>query len=296
MFKRVFIFLCLILGQASSFSNPSGSTSRFSREPLKMSLDLGDSESRQEMEWKPRHQNLVGVIGGIGPAASALLYKHVVDLRPCTRDDEHVPLLIYNNPQIPNNNEAVLGKGPRSVPAMAYTVKQLEKAGATHIAIPCNTAHAFVDELQSHNPLPIINMLTITAKEALKASSSQKDTCVGLMCTKGTIQSEIYQKALFAVGKEIGVNVKVIVPDEEGIDVVQNCILEIKSGQAGNPAVLEKLKSQAKDLVGRGANVLVLGCTELPLVLSSANTQDLGIPVLDPMTILAKEIIELTLT
>lgn len=155
--------------------------------------------ANESTEWKPYHSVLVGVIGGVGPAASARLYQNIVELKPASRDSDHVPVLIYNNPQIPNNNEAVTGKGPSSVPAMVYTAKMLEKAGATHIAIPCNTAHVFVDQVQCEvEPLQVLNMLDLAAsniRTILSKSSSKPLHRVGLIGTIGTIQSEVYQKA-----------------------------------------------------------------------------------------------------
>lgn len=125
--------------------------------------------------WTPPRTVLVGVIGGLGPAATIRLYQLVVaklqqrhhDTNSICCDADHIPLLIYNNPQIPNNNAAVTGTGPPSLPALVYTAQALARAGATHIAMPCNTAHVFADVLQQQlqqQQLEFIHMVKLTAQ------------------------------------------------------------------------------------------------------------------------------------
>lgn len=135
--------------------------------------------------------NLVGVVGGIGPAATCLLFQYVIQFKDCQQDSDHIPLLIYNNPQIPNNNKAVCKTGPPSVPAMVDTILALQRGGATSIAIPCNTAHAFLEDLKQKVDVPIIDMIHLAATKATGK--------VGLLSTIGTIQSKIYHNALMRV-------------------------------------------------------------------------------------------------
>lgn len=159
--------------------------------------------------WIPNHNVLIGIIGGIGPAASVQLYQNVVNLRgsscasSCRTDADHIPLIIYNNPQIPNNNAAVMGTGPPSLPALVYTAQALGRAGATHIAIPCNTAHVFAAELQRQiQPLSLIDMIKLTVQtvaKILRERSKEQAVAVvykvGLMGTDGTRQSKVYDTA-----------------------------------------------------------------------------------------------------
>ena len=146
-------------------------------------------------EWEPDHSILFGIIGGIGPAATSKLVEYIQNLVPATQDSDHIPLLIYMNPQIPNNNAAVLG-GLSSIPAMIYTAKRLQKAGCTHLVIPCNTAHVFYDQVQTSVSTPLLNMITLTVDMLHERGFHT----VGLMGTLGTLQSKVYDTALLQAG------------------------------------------------------------------------------------------------
>ena len=320
-------------------------------------------DSVSSPSWKPRHKVLVGVIGGIGPAASAHLYQTIVQLRTAVTDDDHIPLLIYNNPQIPNNNAAARGLGPSSVPAMVYTARALQRAGATHVVLPCNTAHVFADALQQelrrleageeddgHASLQFIHMLELTASRVMEAlrrrdsldeNYNRQEQCyrVGLMGTIGTVQSKIYHKVLEKAASAASQNgtierwkmdalpytytyyiltrspslcyrtrlrnswilacigphtcsIQVISPADPNI--VQDCIGRIKAGDREDvlPPLLEQFQALSEVV-----DAIVLGCTELPLVLTPAQRRCScggSVPVLDPLLLLAEEIIRLT--
>lgn len=247
-------------------------------------------------DWKPKYNALVGVIGGIGPAASSRLFQYVVEMRVCESDEGHIPLLIFNNPQIPNNNKAALGTGPPSIPGMEYTARALKHAGATHIVIPCNTAHIFIAELQRKlHPLPIINMLNLTrdaVHEALTTALPDLDGGyrVGLMGTIGTIRSEVYHTAFQGTTATIDI----VCPSESGQERIQDCIWKVKAGNARSECVERVLLAEAQALVERGVHLIVLGCTELPLVLTPDCVDRLSVPVVDPMRVLAAEVIRVT--
>lgn len=190
------------------------------------------------------HQVLVGVIGGIGPSASVRLYQYVVDLQHnCSTDEEHAPLLLFNNPQIPNNNRALLGTGSASWPVMVHSANALERAGATHLAIACSTAHGFLSELRPRTSLQILDMIELTAQSILslandhapkaKGSDPRQPFSVGLMATDGTIQSGLYTNAITrVVESSLGVgSISVLLPTASGQEVVQDCIIRIKAGE-----------------------------------------------------------------
>mmetsp|Transcript_12122 Transcript_12122/g.17983 ORF Transcript_12122/g.17983 Transcript_12122/m.17983 type:complete len:261 (-) Transcript_12122:69-851(-) len=239
--------------------------------------------------WCPNHQNVVGVIGGMGPGATVKLFQYVVELQKATSDEDHVPLLIYNNPQIPNNNKAVLQTGPSSVPAMGYTARALERAGATHLAIPCNTAHCFLSELAEWTNLPILDMIDLTIRSVFDMQVSR----IGLLATDGTVKIGLYQKVIKKISKEFNTRpIGMIVPNAKGQCEVDDCILRIKSGDVGAD-VQRRLLIEAQSLTSRGADIIITGCTELPLVLSD-ELLSFCVKFVDPMRILALEIIRIT--
>lgn len=226
--------------------------------------------------WQPKYDTLIGVIGGIGPEASAKLYQYVIELRQTDRDDGHIPLLIFNNPQIPNNNEAATGAGPPSLPAMIYTAQALQRAGTTHIVIPCNTAHIYVEELQrAIHPLPIINMLKVAANAAynlLKTKlPNQSLYRVGLMGTIGTTRSKVYQRAFYeTAGASIedakrfflnflDTHIELLCPSASGQERIQDCIGKIKAGGSKSDQVFQVLLQEAESLIDQGVQLIVIG-------------------------------------
>eukprot|EP00984_Skeletonema_dohrnii_P033522 scaffold30384_cov72-Skeletonema_dohrnii-CCMP3373.AAC.2 len=240
-------------------------------------------------EWCPNHQNIVGVIGGIGSSATVKLFQYVVDLKGATNDSDHIPLLIYNNPQIPNNTEAVLQTGPSSVPAMGYTARALERAGATHLAIACSTAYCFLSELAEWTNLPILDMVELTIRSVIDQQVSR----IGLLSTDGTIKIELFQQMMERISKERNTRpIEMIVPNSKGQVIVDDCVKRIKAGDVG-VEVERRLLLEAKLLSNRGADIIIVGCTELPLVLSD-ELVSYSIKLVDPMRVLAMEIIRLT--
>jgi len=114
-------------------------------------------------------RELAGIVGGMGPLATIELMRLVMEETPATCDQEHIPLLVYSNPQVPDRTKAVLGEGQSPVQALIESSRLLEKAGVTFLVFPCNTAHYFLPEVQSAVSVPIINMIEETAAEVQHA-------------------------------------------------------------------------------------------------------------------------------
>src|SRR5689334_19160291 len=144
---------------------------------------------------------LAGIIGGMGPAASVYLQKLIVDFTPATKDQEHIPYLLHNNPQVPDRTAHLLGTGETPLPSLVKSAKQLKKAGATFLAFPCNTAHAYTMELEKEAGLSVVNMVSLTAKYVAK--NFGKNAKVGLLATSGTIATQIFQQEFARVSKNI---------------------------------------------------------------------------------------------
>jgi len=220
----------------------------------------------------------IGILGGVGPYATVDLFLKIIKATTAKRDQDHLRIIIDNNPQIPDRTEAILGKGPSPLPKMVETAKNLGRAGADFIVIPCNTAHYFLGDLEAEISIPVLNMVEETRKTVKEGFPLAGK--VGLLATTGTIKSRIYHKAFEEIDWEV------VVPDKISQEVVMDAIYGekgIKAGYFEEPK--KKIIRVARSLIDRGAKVILAGCTEVPLVLKS---EDLSVPVLDPTHILAK--------
>jgi aspartate racemase len=221
----------------------------------------------------------IGIIGGMGPMATADLFKKIIDNTPATCDSDHFRVCIDSNTNIPDRTAAILLGGKDPVPEMVRSAILLEAMGADLLVMPCNTAHFFYDRVAAMTRLPIINMLEETAHEVLR----QNISCVGLLATDGTIQSGVYDRVLKSHG------IRVLHPSEECQKHVMDIIyLGVK---ASNYAIdLTGFFKTIDELEQAGAETLILGCTELPVAFSifSINRR-----YVDPTLVLAKAAIKM---
>lgn len=235
---------------------------------------------------QPRHEFLLGIIGGVGPAATVDFMNKVIECTDAQRDQDHIKMLVEHNPQIPDRTENLINGGTDPTISLYSACQKLEAGGADIIAIPCNTAHAFVDRIQSHISIPIVNMLKETVSH-IRASYPDCKT-IGLLATTGTVQSGIYRTALEDSGLTL------VVPDRDHQDLVMKSIYGERGVKAGY------VEGQCKDdilnalayIVEHGAEIVILGCTELPLMFEGLDVYPFGdsrIPILDPTSILAQK-------
>lgn len=220
----------------------------------------------------------VGIIGGMGPGATALLFQKIIDHTDAKMDAEHIHILIDNRPSIPDRTAAILNRDDTPVRKICESGKRLEEMGAELIAIPCNTSHYFYPYIQENLDVPVINMLEETAKECKKLGFAS----VGVLATTGTKNTGIYEQALSAQG------LQTIYPDEAGQEVLMSIIYDYV--KAGKPVTGEIFKEQLEDMESKGAQAFVLGCTELPIVFSDG---DMGRKFIDSLDILAKKTVEM---
>lgn len=222
-------------------------------------------------------ETVLGIFGGMGPEATANLYQTIVAITPAEKDQDHVPTLIFSFPQVPDRTTAIKAGDRSIVPYLQEGVRLLERSGATLIAIPCNTAHYYYDDMQKAVRIPILHMIREAADETVKRHPGVKT--VGLLATSGTIATGLYEKEF----RERGV--AVLVPDEaQETDLVMRSIGLIKAGR--DRELCRDLLGQAgRDLVRRGARVIVLGCTEIPLAFDPATVD---VPVVNASLVLAE--------
>jgi aspartate racemase len=227
----------------------------------------------------------LGVVGGVGPAATVDFLRKVVRNTPANRDQDHLRLLVEQNPQIPDRTEHLVGDGMDPTLALYATCKKLQAGEADLIAIPCNTAHAFVEALQSELDIPIMNMLTVTVKHISEAFPSLRK--VGLLATSGTVSSGVYRRALEDHGLEE------LVPSPQTQARVMNAIYGAEGVKAGftSAASVADVDAAIDDLVAQGTEIIILGCTELPLLLPDPERVTASgnrVTLVDPTDILAK--------
>ena len=197
---------------------------------------------------------LLGILGGMGPLASADFVAKLIAATPAASDQDHVPFLLWSVPQIPDRNLALAGTGPSPVPAMLRGLHALRDAGCDLAVIPCNTAHNWYDDLARDAGLPILHMAD-AACAGLAAGT------VGLIGTRGTIGSGIYQQRLADRG------IDCLVPDlAELDDLVMPGIYQVKQGDL--TAAAAAFAEVARRLARRGAASVILACSEVPPALS----------------------------
>ncbi len=232
----------------------------------------------------------IGLIGGLGPAATVDLYDKIVKATPAKTDQEHIKLVVEQNPQIPDRTAALLEGGVDPTLALYNCAKRLEEDGCDAIIIPCNTAHAFIEPMKRHLKISFINMQQ-TALEEIQAKFGAKAR-VGLMATTGTVKTGIYSKKAESMG------VPLFVPDEGNQKFVMSAIYGPKGVKAGftDGICREELLKAAEYLVSKkDCNVLILGCTELPLILTEGPLTVAGkeVFVVDPTSALARKVVSL---
>jgi len=197
----------------------------------------------------------IGILGGMGPLATVEIFRKLVTMTDAGCDNEHIPVIIDNNTQIPDRTSHILGRGESPLFELVKSAVRLQDAGADVIIIACNTAHYYYDELVRHVKIPIINMIEETAKEILKSRPGTKR--FGLIATEGTIRAGVYKKVFDSFGLEL------IQPDQKYEQHIMDVIYGIKSGLKDMDP--ENLKNVLKELKKQGAEAFILGCTEIPI-------------------------------
>lgn len=223
----------------------------------------------------------LGIIGGMGPQATVDLFARIVAATPARRDQEHLHILIDNDPSIPDRTAAIAGRGPSPLPQLIAAGRRLVEAGAEFLAMPCNTAHHWHGELAAAVGAPVLHMLNLAAEEG--RARWPRAAVYGLLATTGTVESGLYQKA-FAAHK---LEMLIPTPDEQETLVMEAIYGPegVKAGTTG-PAPRGRADLAIEALVERGAEVVVLGCTELPLLYPGGRSE--FAPLLDPTETLAR--------
>lgn len=222
----------------------------------------------------------IGILGGMGPEATLLFFKKLLINTKATKDQEHAPLIIYNDPQIPERLPAIEGKGANPLPMLVKGLYSLKHAGADFVVIPCVTVHYFLPQLEKKRILPIISIIEATISHIKK--NYDFINCLGLMAALGTIKTELFQKELTKQ------KISTLISDEDDLQIIQKNIFAIKNTTAtlkDRKKIRRELIKIGQKLIKRGAQGIIIGCTELPAVLTS---DCFDVPVFDVLDILAR--------
>ena len=226
---------------------------------------------------------VVGILGGMGPMATADLFKKIIENTPARSDQDHIRIIIDSNTKIPSRIQAVLMGTETPLPEMIKSAKVLEKAGAELIILPCHTAHHWLEELQKNVKPPILNLIEITARYIGKYFAG-KPAGILLLASQATIRVGLYQKR-FQRSKTA-----LLVPNPQEQSIVSSAITEAKSGLIENNTFLKELDTMIAKYQKRGVSAILGGCTELSLLLPYVGV---NIKKIDPTLILAQKTVSL---
>ncbi len=230
----------------------------------------------------------VGVLGGLGPEATVDFFAKVLRSTPARTDQEHLHLLIDNDPSVPDRNDAVAGRGPSPGPHLARMARGLEQAGADFLVMVCNAAHAFQDAIEDAVSVPFVSIVeeTAAATVALRPQARR----VGVLAAEGALDAGLYRHAFASLG------VEAVEPTGADRERFMELMYAVKAGDKG-AAVQRGMLGLAGALARSGAGALVAGCTEVPLVLTQQALAGAGLtlPLVNSTDVLVRSTVDLAL-
>lgn len=219
-------------------------------------------------------KKIIGVIGGMGPIATSHFMELIIRMTEAKIDQEHLDMIIYNIPSIPDRTEFILDHSkPNPLPEIIRIGHMLEKEGVEYLCMPCITAHYFMNELEEAFSKPFINIVSETANY-LDRKGIRK---AGIMATDGTVSAGLFQNAFLKYG------IEPVLPSPERQKDVMHIIYE--NVKANLPVEMDRFQNVELELKGNGAEAIILGCTELSLV---KRDETIGSGFLDGMEVLAQ--------
>lgn len=222
---------------------------------------------------------VVGIVGGMGPESTIDLMKKIFDRTPAQREQDHIHLIVDSNPKTPDRTAHIIGQGASPMPLICEGIRRVTAAGADLIAIPCNTAHVFIEDLRAATHKPVLDMVELCAKAG--ASRFGARARFGILATTGTVQSGLYADRFRRH------DLKVMTPKPAEQHELMEAIYGpqgIKLGHLRDNA--PRVLALGRRLIERGCSGVVAACTEVTLVMAGAD-----FPMIDPVEHLAQEIV-----
>jgi aspartate racemase len=226
-------------------------------------------------------EKTIGIMGGMGPEAGADLLLKIIAATPARTDQEHLHVILDSNAKTPNRVDALLKGGEDPTSMLQASARRLEQAGAELLVIACNTAHLFHGRVVEAVQVPVLHIADETVNKILRNYPEAR--AVGVLASSATAHLRLYHARLEERG------LRAISPGPEDQAIIQGVIDSVKAGDKG-PTIRDRLAEVVERLVARGAQLLVTGCTELPLVLRDGEA---AVPVLDPTQALAEAAVRL---
>ena len=219
---------------------------------------------------------IVGVLGGMGPDATVDFMSKVIAATSAEKDQDHAHMIVDHNPKVPNRQAAILGDGEDPGPALTEMAVRLESAGADFLVMPCNTAHVFRNSVTAAVSIPFLSIIDVTI--AAIANQCLDARAVGILATDGCLQANVYQEVMAEQG------IEAILPGKQELVELMGLIERIKGGDQ-NAAVASDMVGLANALVEGGAQAVIAGCTEIPLVLKGTM---IDVPLISSTDVLAE--------
>jgi len=226
------------------------------------------------------NDKILGIIGGMGPEATVSFYKRIIASTEVTCDQDHYRVIIDSNPKIPDRTSAILHGTTSPLPALIETAKNLEKLGVVVAGIPCITAHYYIDDLRKHTSINIVSAIEAVDH---KLRTEHQGKTIGILATSGTVQTKLFNRQL---------ENPIIYPIA---DSQEKKVMEAIYGEQGIKNVgitkrsLNLLIAAGNELIERGAEVIIAGCTEIGVIL---NQDHVNCAFIDPMDVLAEEMLK----
>ena len=198
-------------------------------------------------------ERVLGVLGGMGPAATAEFLRLLAAYAPAGRDQEHPRVVLFSDPRVPDRTEAILGTGEDPTPQLRDGLLRLVGWGANLLAVPCNTAHPFIDHFRQELPTPLVHIVEATLAEAMRRSPRGG----WLVATSGTVVSGIYQNEARKCGYPLHV------PADEVQPVIQETTVLVKANHTEEAA--KQVRGALQRLWDEKNPTIVAACTEVPL-------------------------------
>ena len=221
----------------------------------------------------------VGVLGGLGPAATVLFMRRLVELTDAPRDQDHVDLLVWQHGSIPDRLAFLLGHGESPEPVLVADAVALERAGARFIAIPCNTAVVWVEQMRAAVSIEVLDTVAETVDAARRAVPGLQR--LGVLATDGTLLAGTYAAAAAAAGIDL------ITPAPEVQREVMSIVYD--GVKAGEPVPRERFDAVVDHLRDQGAEAVSLGCTELSVLHGELGVDD--VTIVDSIEALARRVV-----
>ena len=231
------------------------------------------------MAESSRPSRLVGILGGMGPAATVDFYDKLVRATPAATDQEHLRVVIWADPTVPNRQEALLAGGQDPTPWLEEGVEHLLGCGVQVLVAPCNTIHAYLPSVIAGKDVDFLSIIDSAIEAVDDRDSSDK---VGLLATDGALASGLYQSALRRAGKEP------VLPPDSSQKALMRVVHAVKAGDAG-PQGRQLIQELLSELQHFGVTSVIAGCTEISVLLAGL---DSDLHIIDPSQVLALKTIQ----